>query len=262
MIEVARRQYETALAKSIHADVDTELLERWQQMLITPREAGLTLQTWLWAPPAKHSSRQIEEMLERIETLYELGVHRHLLDVPEGLLRRYARRLAARPPAIGARIREPARTLEVACFLRYCLLIATDRLLWMVRRRVADLWRHAATHADALRTNWADWYRELLGSLGTLVADATLPDAEVREQLRSLVADHQKRKPPTRTQLIRARLIEENRPVHSLLSALVVLPWQAADGHPVTTAMRLLKNLYAHNVNHLPVESAIDFGSA
>jgi hypothetical protein len=34
-----------------------------------------------------------KELLERIETLYELGVQRHLVDVPDDLLRRYARRL-------------------------------------------------------------------------------------------------------------------------------------------------------------------------
>ena len=33
----------------------------------------------------------------------------------------------ARPPSVGARIKEPRRTLEVACFLRYCLLTATDQ---------------------------------------------------------------------------------------------------------------------------------------
>ena len=64
--------------------------------------------------------------------------------MPEALLRRYAKRLANRSPSVGARMREPARSVEVAYFLRYCLLLNTDRLLWMVRRRVSDLWRRAA----------------------------------------------------------------------------------------------------------------------
>jgi len=42
--------------------------------VVTPRESGATLQSWLWAPPTKHSRRQIDELLERIATLYELGV--------------------------------------------------------------------------------------------------------------------------------------------------------------------------------------------
>ena len=74
-IAKARQQYEVALAKSIHAGVGDERLERWGKALVSPRESGVTLQSWLWAPPAKHSTRQIEELLERIGTLYELGIH-------------------------------------------------------------------------------------------------------------------------------------------------------------------------------------------
>ena len=112
----------------------------------------------------------------------------------------------------------------MACFLRYGLLMNTDRLLWMVCRRIADLWRRAAQDAAKAQTHWAELYRELLNSLATLTSDPTVPDTEVRERLRVLIADHQKRKPPTRAQLIRERLIEEIRPVRSLLRALSVLP--------------------------------------
>src|SRR5260370_34726744 len=59
-IASATQQYEAALAKSIHAAVDDAQLERWRKALVTPRESGLTQQSWLWAAPAKHSTRQIE----------------------------------------------------------------------------------------------------------------------------------------------------------------------------------------------------------
>ncbi len=45
-----------------------------------------------------------------------------LPELPAAQLRRYAKRLASRAPAAGARIKEPGRKIEVACFLRYCLL--------------------------------------------------------------------------------------------------------------------------------------------
>ena len=256
----ATRQYEAALARSIHAGIDSELLERWRQALVTPHETGLSQQSWLWAAPAKHSPRQIEELLGRIETLYELRVHRHLIDAPDDLLRRYARRLASRPPSAGRLIREPVRTIEVAYFLRYCLLTCTDRLLLMVRRRVADLWRRATKDANQVLIHWADLYRELLASLGALASDATVADSEIRERLRLLVAAHQQRKPPTRAQLVREHLIEEIRPVRSLLTALVLLPWQAIPGHPVLAALQRLKELYEHGVKELPVSTSIDFG--
>jgi hypothetical protein len=123
-----------------------------------------------------------------------------LVPVPfhKAIPRRYARRLANRPPSIRARIKEPLRAIESAYFLRYCLLIGTDRLLLMVRRRVADLWRHATTDANRVLIHWADLYRELLTSVAALPSDTTIADTEVRDRLRSLVAELRQRKPPTR----------------------------------------------------------------
>ena len=85
---------------------------RWRTALSAPHVVGSSLQTWLWAPPANHCARQIEEMIERIESLYYLRVHERMGDFPDDLLRRYARRLAGRPPSAGALIQEPARSVE------------------------------------------------------------------------------------------------------------------------------------------------------
>jgi len=110
----------------------------------------------LWSAPAKHSTRQISEVLERIELLGGLDVHKYMGALPDLIVRRYARRMASRPPSAGAKIKEPGRTVEVACFLRYCLLTATDQLIVMVQRRVADVWRQAARNVGET-VNWADW---------------------------------------------------------------------------------------------------------
>jgi hypothetical protein len=108
MIAAARRQHEAQLAQQIDQTIEPSLMMRWRTALTAPHGAGSSLQTWLWAPPAKHSSRQIEEMIERIESLYELRVHERMRDFPDDLLRRHARRLASRPPSAGALIQEPA----------------------------------------------------------------------------------------------------------------------------------------------------------
>jgi hypothetical protein len=137
---VDRRGMDTGqFASDCGAIAGPALVDRWQQALVRLREASLTMQSWLWAPPAKHSTRQMDELLERIEVLYQLDVQHHLRDHPDDLLRRYARRLASRPPSAGRMIVEPGRTIEVACFIRYSLQVNTDRLLLMVGRRVADL---------------------------------------------------------------------------------------------------------------------------
>jgi Phage integrase family len=117
---------------------------------------------------------------------------------------------------------------------------------------VADLWRRTLKDANRVLIHWADLYRELLASVGALASDTTVADSDVRERLRSLVAEHQQRKPPTRAQLVRDHLTLEIRPVRSLLSALMVLPWEATPGHPVLAAIQLLRALYAHDARELP----------
>jgi hypothetical protein len=42
------------------------------RQIVEARENGATVQSWLWAPPAKHSPRQIDQLLERIELLTSL----------------------------------------------------------------------------------------------------------------------------------------------------------------------------------------------
>lgn len=199
-------------------------------------------------------------MLERIDLLYALKVQHRLQDQPDALMRRYARRLASRPPSAGRLIVEPGRSIEVACFLRYRLLLSTDRLLVMVRRRVVDLWRLATKDANKVLVHWADLYRELLASVTALANDANASDTQTRERLRLLVTEHGQRKPPTRAQLIRDHLTPEIGPVRSLLTALIKLPWDATAGHPVLAALKLLKSLYEQPSQELPLVTMIDLG--
>jgi hypothetical protein len=260
MITAARRQHEAQLARRVDQAVEPGLMMRWRAALTVPHGAGVSVQTWLWAPPAKHSSRQIEEMIERIEQLYELRVNERMSDFAEDLLRRHARRLAGRPPSAGALIQEPGRSVETACFLRYCLLLATDRLLMMVRRQAADLWRPAATDALATHSDWALLYQDLLAELGAILANRGADEGQIREQLHSLLAAHRERRPASRAEIIRERLIDGVRPVRALLSALVRLPWQATEQHPVREALRRLHDFYAHEQRHLPVDTRIFLG--
>lgn len=260
MIIAAAIQLERELGNMIQSSVDAEMLARWRTALTGTHRSGLTLQSWLWAAPAKHSVRQIAEVLERIQCLYSLEVHRHLLEVPDTLLRRYARQLASRPPSAGARIKEPMRTVEVACFLRYCLLASTDQLILMVRRRVAELWRQASA-AVSERVDWRQRYRELLDELSRLAADEALAESYLRPHLVALVATHAARRPPSRAQATRERLVGDVRAVRSLLTALVRLPWQATGGHPVIDAIEQLRVLYARHARHLPEEVSVPLGS-
>ena len=255
LIAAALTQFEAEMDAAIRSVVQQATCERWYALVAELRSDGQTQQSWLWATPAKHSTRQISEVLERIDLLYGLEVHNHLGDIPDLILRRYARRLASRSPSAGAKIKEPARTVEVACFLRYCLLSATDQLILMVLRRINDLWRQAAAGVPGT-VNWADLYQTLLTELAGLSAEGAVPDAELRARLEALVSASRQRKPPSRASLVRERLIEAVRPVRSLLVAIVKLPWQATGNHPAIIALMTLRDLYGRRVRKLPDDVA------
>ena len=102
-IAKAIRQHEATLVSEIVEAIDPDLLAQWRKTITQPREDGATVQSWLWAAPAKHSTRQIDRVLERIELLTSLKVDQHLAELPEAIVRRYARRLASRAPSQAAR---------------------------------------------------------------------------------------------------------------------------------------------------------------
>jgi TnpA family transposase len=97
--------------------------------------------------------------------------------------------------------------------------------------------------------------------IAALAADDARMEVDLRRQLAALVATHTARRPPSRVQAIRARLVEAVRPVRSLLKALVELPWQAAAEHPVIDAMGQLRALYARGVRRLPDGVSVELGS-
>ena len=144
--------------------------------------------------------------------------------------------------------------------MRYCLLTQTDHLLLMVRRRVADLWRIAAAGVDAKLADWGRLYQELLGELGSLASNAALSSDALREQLVALLQAHRARRPRSRAEIVRDRLIEGVRPVRALLKALVVLPWRARASRPLLDVMALLHNLYERDFRALPTGCTVPLG--
>ena len=192
-------------------------------------------------------------MFERIDLLYSLDVHKHLGDLSDLIVRRYARQLANRSPSVGARIKEPRRTVEVACFLRYCLFTTTDQAILMIQRRVTDLWRLAKEEVPDT-VNWAVLYKKLATDLAGLAAQGELADGQLRLRVAELASASQQAKPPSRASLVRERLFEGIRPVRSLLAEIGKLPWQADEDSPVLAALNQLLTLYADKAREQPLE--------
>lgn len=247
---------EAETGTSITTTVPSAVLEKWRQTLAELRPDGQVQQSWLWEAPAKHSTVQITQVFERICLLYSLDVHKHLGTLSDLIVRRYARQLANRPPSVGARIKEPRRTVEVACFLRYCLFTNTDQAILMIQRRVTDLWRMAREQVPDT-VNWADLYKKLLADLAVLAAEDKLAEGELRNRVVELLAASQQAKPPSRASLVRERLFEGIRPVRSLLAEIGKLPWQAQADNPVLIAINQLLKLYADKARELPIEIGV-----
>ena len=77
LIAAALKELEAETRVAIQAAVPQATRDRWCAMVAELRPDGQTQQSWLWATPAKHSTRQISEVLERIDLLYGLEVHKH-----------------------------------------------------------------------------------------------------------------------------------------------------------------------------------------
>lgn len=168
-------------------------------------------------------------------------------------MRRYARQLVNRPPSVGARIKEPRRTVEVAYFLRYCLFTTTDQVISMIQRRVTDLW-HLARDEVPDTVNWAVLYKKLIADLAGLTAQGNLTNDQLRVRVIELVQINEQAKPPSRASLVREHLLEGIRTVRSLLAEIGKLPWHADEGNPVLAALNALLKLYADKVRELLAE--------
>ncbi|ABM96848.1 putative TnpA family transposase (plasmid) [Methylibium petroleiphilum PM1] len=261
LVAAALSELERTTAEAVRQSVPVSTLKRWSAVLDAPRPDGQPCQSWLWSAPAKHSTRQIAEVLERITCLKELGVDRALAEINNVLVRRYARRMASRAPSVNARVKEPARTVETACFLRYCLLTATDQFILMFQRRVADLWRQCADDAVA-PIDWSRQYQLLLQELAELARDEA-GTAELRTRLLELVAARRAQRTPSRASGIRRQLIAAIAPVRSLLVAAGSLSWTATGEHPALQALDILRAQYAAGDKTLPVDvTAARLGAA
>ena len=260
LVAAALAELEAATAASIRATVPAAALKQWATAVAACRPDGQHCQSWLWSVPAKHSTRQIAEVLERITVLNGLGLDRHLGELNDALVRRYARRMATRPPSISERIKEPARTVEIACFLRYCLLTATDQLILMFQRRATDLWRQCAEDAVGA----IDWSRQyqLLQELAELAQDEDRA-AELRTRLLELIAAKRAQRSLSRASGIRRQLIAGIAPVRSLLVAVSSLIWKATGEHPALQALDTLRVQYAAGDKTLPIDvTAARLGAA
>ena len=213
-------------------------------------------------PPSK-PIKGLEEQIEKIGFLRELGADRIVLpDLPLAGLEHFARRMISRKPSALARIKDPHRTIEVACFLRLTLLRLTDASLTLLDHQIASHWRGARERTEASRATRLRRFRALLGDLASLADDEGLNAADMRLRLRGLIAPFDPERMTTQVAAIRQELGRKSQELARLLKSVRTVKLAVPIDHRLAVAFSTLDALAASKSGVLPAGTTHPFGSS
>lgn len=236
------RHQERVLFDAVCAVVDTSVRQAWPERLLEVAPDGkASLLDWLQTPPDSHRVRVLDEQLVKLDLLKELGADRLTEDVlPLVGLERFHARVVSRRPAMLRTIRDPHRTLELACFLRLERLRQTDIALDLIDQQIATQWREARAIAQERQQGKLQRFRGLVGEL-TVLADADGLSAEaLREKLRGLVMPFRSELDNTQVLSIRKELATRSRELTRLLKAARRVDLDMPDDHQLSKALAIL----------------------
>jgi len=199
--------------------------------------------------------------IEKVGFLKQLGADRLTLpDLPLVGLEHFAKRMTTRKPTALARVKDPHRTIEVACFLRLALLRVTDAGLTLLDHQIAAQWRAARERAEEARASRLRRFRRLLGDLAGLAGDEALDAAALRLRLAGLIAPFAAERDATQVVAIRQELGRKSQDLARLLktarAAALIIP---AD-HRLAAAFATLDSLTASSATALPNGTSQPFG--
>ncbi len=257
----ARRHHEQALFGTIIAALPAER-ETWVPRLLAPIEGGEKNHLeWLEAVPSSKAVKGLEAQIEKIAFLKQLGADRLVLpDLPLVGLQHFARRMTTRKPAALARVQDPHRTIEVACFLRLTLLRVTDAGVTLLDRQIAAQWRAARERAEEATASRLRRLRQLLGDLAGLAGDETLDAVALRTRLAGLIAPFGTEREATQVVAIRQELGQKSHELGRLLKAARAAALIVPTAHRLATAFATLDWLAASSTATLPGGTPQPFG--
>lgn len=260
-IAQAARDREAQLLDAVTKAFGTERLAEWDQALTSHCKDGTPMQTWLWMPPLKQSTVQMSHFFAKLEALRELGVDQHWPQaVNDAAVRQYGRRCANRPPAASKRIASDRRALEVACFMRYALCSTSDQLLLMLRRWIKTMNNRAGKATAPKVADAQARLRDFAKTVRDLASDEAMTLDVLRAKLCELADITLAEVRTSQAALIRTWLAEHPNQARAILAKVVDLPLQADGEHPVTSALNVLRSLYASKSRELPPVAHIDLG--
>lgn len=181
-LKVVRRA-EHEMASSVMSAVPDYVLLLWEQELFTAQNERQQSQLeWLGSAPHKRSTGALDDAVTKLATLRRLSVP--IIALPgislENLIE-LSQRCRSRRPSRLKTLREPTRTIELACFLRHALLTINDTILSLCDMRATDLRRQAQELANETERIELREMRALLSRTRQFAEDADQSDAQVRQ---------------------------------------------------------------------------------
>ena len=228
---------EVQLVRRIHATVGTGTTGHWMKALNARHRMGCSVLEYLTVAPKSRSSVELSRQLERIKLLQELEADK--LGLPEftmATLSHYGDRVGRRKPTMLARIREPRRTLELACFLRQSLKQTTDVAAHLIQSQTTDLWRRARDRAHLVERQHALRYRQLVVDLRVLVSQKEMSADELRQRIAGMIKGLSPEQMPSRLKLTRIELAKNGTKAARLVAAARKIGLSSDPSHPLQIA--------------------------
>lgn len=224
-------------------------------------EPSQSVLEWLQQPPRRHHKRRLAEIMAKRDALAEMGaVNISLPSVSSAKRYYYAKRIMRRRPSMLKRIREPLRTIEIACFLRHQLLSLTDTILELSLHRINDIRRKARDETLLKNHQQRGDYIQLVRDLNLLSDQTGLTTEQLRDQLKHLITPHLGVQRTSRTAEIRASLQAMQSEVQPFLKVLTQLPLDTEQSPGLAEALSVLGTQYDRGDSQLPVDVGNPFG--
>lgn len=256
------RHAERQLLNTIEQEIPAASRKRWMETLLSspPNKKVNTASDWLRAAPKRKSKKQLTEGLDKLHFLQSLGVDQiSVEEISMAGLRLYAQRMAQRKASQLNKLREPRRSLELVCFARFTLLQTTDVVLELIDQDIVDLWREARQRTESQAVYNLGVYRHLVNQLWETAVDSTLAEGQLRAQVVGLLTPFREPRHISRTAAIREQMMAHETKLRALLSAIIDLPFTTAPGHPLATALAIMRDLYQSRATELPTTTASPF---
>ncbi|WP_282611243.1 Tn3 family transposase [Pelagibius sp. Alg239-R121] len=247
LVRAALRHAETRLGKDIMTAVNAATLTEWREALLQRHEGGeRTVLEWLREPPQGKTQKDVSNQFDKFDFLAALRLEcLPLKKVSLSRLYFYARPMTRRRPAALTRLKEPRRTIELVCFLRWLQLEVTDSCINLFDHSATDLWRQAQQRARDRQLEQIDRYQRLIPDLRRLADDESITVEELRAKLSALIGpfetpDYVR----NHSAVARHELSRFRGRLRALMKRAAKLPFEIAESNPLEAALNSIRSVY------------------